>query len=150
MGGFTIKNQIGRGLLSEVFLGHLTNQKDMNKLYAIKRMQKQIVKELHLLDNIMMEKKVLLESQSNFIINFDSSFRDQEYYYLVLEWAQGGDLYTIIKKGSPRLNRYLQTGEHGIRFVLGCVIWLWSICTTKEWSTGISSQKTCYFVKMAI
>ena len=39
-----------------------------------------------------------------------------------MEWAPGGDLYTVIKKDSPRVSRFQQIGEHGLRFVLGCVI----------------------------
>ena len=39
-----------------------------------------------------------------------------------MELAEGGDLYSVIKKDSYRVNRFLQTGEHGIRFILGCVV----------------------------
>jgi serine/threonine protein kinase len=39
-----------------------------------------------------------------------------------MEWAQGGDTYTLIKENSPRLRDFKNTGEDAVRFILGCLI----------------------------
>jgi serine/threonine protein kinase len=70
----------------------------------------------------MTEKSIMKEAKSEFITTLYSLFRDHDYYYIVMEWAPGGDMYTFIKPGTERFNRYKRTGEVGVRFVLGCVI----------------------------
>jgi len=50
-----------------------------------------------------------------------SAFRDATNYYLVMEWAVGGDLYGCIRPGQKR-NLFKKAGEEAIRFVLGCII----------------------------
>ena len=39
-----------------------------------------------------------------------------------MEWAEGGDSFSFIKKNSKRKALFRETGEDGIRFLLGCVI----------------------------
>lgn len=39
-----------------------------------------------------------------------------------MEWAEGGDSYSLIKKGSKRLPLFKKAGEKAVRFLLGCII----------------------------
>lgn len=39
-----------------------------------------------------------------------------------MEWAPGGDTYTLINEASPRLNDFKKAGEDAVRFILGCLI----------------------------
>jgi len=62
------------------------------------------------------------ECGSNFITQLYGSFRDHEHYYLIMELAEGRDVYSLIKENSPRINRFKQGGEPAIRFILACII----------------------------
>lgn len=50
------------------------------------------------------------------------SFQDQWYIYFVLEYAQGGDTYGLIKKSSPKFLEYKSCGEPAVKFIAACVI----------------------------
>jgi serine/threonine protein kinase len=39
-----------------------------------------------------------------------------------MEWAQGGDTYTLISENSTRLRDFKNAGEVAVRFILGCLI----------------------------
>lgn len=39
-----------------------------------------------------------------------------------MDWAQGGDTFSLISEGSKRLEAFKNAGEDAIRFVLGCTI----------------------------
>ena len=41
---------------------------------------------------------------------------------MVLELAEAGDVYSLIKPFSTRQPLFIETGENGIRFILGCII----------------------------
>ena len=72
--------------------------------------------------SIRLEKEILERSKSNFIPKLHGAFSDQHYYYMAMEWAEGGDSYSLIKKGSKRLPIYKEAGEKALRFLLGCII----------------------------
>jgi serine/threonine protein kinase len=63
-------------------------------------MQKTEIKKKGLLDHIRNEKHIMRTFKHPFITDLYCIFRDESYYYIVMEWAQGGDLYTIIKPGT--------------------------------------------------
>lgn len=58
----------------------------------------------------------------DFIVSLVMSFQDQWYIYFVLEYAGGGDTYSLIKKSSPKFPAFAKLGEAGVRFIAGCVI----------------------------
>lgn len=39
-----------------------------------------------------------------------------------MEWAEGGDTYTLIKPGSHRIKAFKNLLEPFLRFILGCLI----------------------------
>jgi serine/threonine protein kinase len=85
-------------------------------------MEKQAIKENNLMNNIRVERNIMKGSKSEFITRLYCLFRDYDHYYIVMEWAQGGDVNSFIKHGATRHHRFTHTGEIGIRFILGCVI----------------------------
>ena len=50
------------------------------------------------------------------------AFRDEYYLYIVMEWAEGGDTYTLIRNSSPRVTMFKGLGEDAVRFILACLI----------------------------
>jgi serum/glucocorticoid-regulated kinase 2 len=39
-----------------------------------------------------------------------------------MEWAQGGDTYSLISEGSRRSEEFKRLGEPAVRFILGCLV----------------------------
>jgi len=64
----------------------------------------------------------LQESKSNFITSLYYAFRDEKFLYFVMEWAQGGDTYSLICEGSKRVEDFKAAGEKAVRFILACLI----------------------------
>jgi serine/threonine protein kinase len=85
-------------------------------------MKKHDVKKKKLLENIKCEKSIMKGSRSNFITPLHFVFRDQQCYYIAMEWAQGGDLFSFIDKDGSKLIPFIEAGEVALRFILGCVI----------------------------
>ena len=73
-------------------------------------------------ENTKLEKDILATFSSKFIVALISSFQDAQYVYFVMEYAAGGDTYSLIKTNSSKLNEYKALGETAIRFIVGCVI----------------------------
>ena len=121
---FDIISFLGRGNLGEVFVGELQNDlfETGKTRYAIKRMLKEEVKKKKESASIIREKNIMKNVKSPFLNVLYSVFRDETYYYMVMELAKEGDVYSLIKLSSPRQPLFKKLGEEGVRFVLGCVI----------------------------
>jgi len=87
------------GGFGNVYLGYIEGEE---RMYAIKQMRKEKIHEKSLVNNILLEKRILKDNKCPFISRSHHTFRDNEYYYIAMEWAQGGDVYSFIKPGSLR------------------------------------------------
>jgi protein-serine/threonine kinase len=95
LGKYATKKRLGRGALGDVFLV----EDDNGKLYALKLIQ---VKKLDA-DNVMRqylesEIKSMKEMHSPHIIKLYHNSEDKDYIYLLLEYCDGGDLFTYQSK----------------------------------------------------
>lgn len=75
---------------------------------AAKRMNKKNVKERKLSDNIRAERSIMKSVKSEFITEIHSVTRDQQYYYIFMELAQLGDLFSFIKKGTLKQSLFFK------------------------------------------
>lgn len=107
-----------------MFSGELKENKikGIEEKYAIKRILKSRIMDKKLLPSIRLEKDILQDSKCNFITALHYAFRDDKYLYLVMELAEGGDTYSLIKEKSNRFKDYKKTGENAVRFLLACLI----------------------------
>jgi serine/threonine protein kinase len=85
---YTILSLLGKGAYSSVFR---VTYKD-NKEYVLKKVQ---------LKNINHEKQIeevnILKTLSNeYVIKYKDSFIEEGYLYIAMEYADGGDLYSVI------------------------------------------------------
>jgi serine/threonine protein kinase len=119
---FEVTHLIGRGSYGRVFLGWLRERQCDGGRLAIKQMLKTEVHRKKLEANVRLEKAILRDSQSAFITRLVFAFRDQEHYYLAMEWAQGGDVYSFLRPGSPRRALFQNQGEWAIRFILASAV----------------------------
>ena len=60
--------------------------------------------------------------ECKFIVALVMAFQDPWFIYFVMEYAKGGDTYSLIKKGSPKLGDFKMLGEKAVRFIAACVI----------------------------
>lgn len=92
---FKIKSMIGSGSTSEVFL---VQRKKNLKHYAMKVITKQFIQGTMESKHVKAERSVLETLNHPFLIKFHYAFQNKSKLYLVLEYAQGGDLYNYLNK----------------------------------------------------
>lgn len=92
---FVQLKEIGKGAFGSVYLVKLRNEE---KLYAMKVMKKEDLKKSNLLNNVLLERNILLEAKHNFIVRLRYSFQNSIFLYMVMEYIEGGDLYFYLKK----------------------------------------------------
>ena len=95
MKNFEIINKLGDGAYSEVFK---VKRKIDNKIYALKKVKLKNLKEKEKA-NSLNEIRILASIKSPFVISYKESFISEEdkILYLVMEYADNGDLYQKIK-----------------------------------------------------
>jgi len=63
-----------------------------------------------LIRSLKLEKKIMRENKNRFIMNLYYTFCDREHLYFVMEYASGGDTYSLINLKSLRFNDFKQAG----------------------------------------
>ena len=93
---------IGRGGFGEVWL---VRDNITSNLYALKILKKTAIIFNDQIPNVMSERNALSIINNPWIVGLQCSFQDQNFLYLVLEYAPGGDLMSLlIKFGSFKEN----------------------------------------------
>ncbi|XP_063186899.1 cGMP-dependent protein kinase 1-like [Chroicocephalus ridibundus] len=68
------------------------------RLFALKRIRKDWVVRTRQQEHVRTERRVLAGSRSPFIVGFFRTFRDGQHVYLLLEFCQGGELWTKLRE----------------------------------------------------
>jgi len=63
-------------------------------------MKKTGIHESKLASSLILEKIIMQKWSSNFIAKCYYAFRDEKYYYLAMEWAKGGEIFSFILPNS--------------------------------------------------
>lgn len=94
---FTTFRVLGRGGFGAV---HACRKNNSGSIYAMKSVNKKLVKMKNALDNIMEERNVLTMMQSNFLTNLKYAQQDEDNLYLIMDLMLGGDLkFHLINAG---------------------------------------------------
>lgn len=80
---------IGRGGYGKVWK---CKHKTDGRVYAIKVMEKSLILAKKSVNNVLLEKDLLLRLKHDFIINMHYAFQDQEKLYMILDLSSGADL----------------------------------------------------------
>ena len=91
---FEIIKIIGRGSIGKIALVKYNKDK---KNYVMKSMRKDQIISEGLLDNILVEKNILMEGQCEFILTLSFFFQTPERLYFVCPFIPGGDLFHKLK-----------------------------------------------------
>ena len=68
--------------------------------YAIKTVDINYMKEKKLSASLKIEKNILKEINNDYVVNSYYIFKDKKYYYFVMEYLPGGDVFTLLSKNN--------------------------------------------------
>ncbi|KAL1081356.1 hypothetical protein V6Z11_D09G058900 [Gossypium hirsutum] len=91
---FEIIKPISRGAFGRVFLARKRTTGD---LFAIKVLKKADMIRKNAVESILAERNILISVRNPFVVRFFYSFTCRENLYLVMEYLNGGDLYSLLR-----------------------------------------------------
>ncbi|KAG9452438.1 hypothetical protein H6P81_005342 [Aristolochia fimbriata] len=91
---FEIIKPISRGAFGRVFLAR---KKVTGDLFAIKVLRKADMIRKNMVESILAERDILISARNPFVVRFFYSFTCTENLYLVMEYLNGGDLYSLLR-----------------------------------------------------
>ncbi|XP_062214799.1 probable serine/threonine protein kinase IREH1 [Phragmites australis] len=91
---FEIIKPISRGAFGRVFLA---KKRTTGDLFAIKVLRKADMIRKNAVESILAERDILITVRNPFVVRFFYSFTSRENLYLVMEYLNGGDLYSLLK-----------------------------------------------------
>ncbi|TEY40830.1 hypothetical protein BOTCAL_0418g00040 [Botryotinia calthae] len=86
---------IGKGAFGEV---KLVQKKQDGKVYAMKSLIKSEMFKKDQLAHVRAERDILAESDSPWVVKLFTTFQDQDFLYMLMEFLPGGDLMTMLIK----------------------------------------------------
>ncbi|CAF1309759.1 unnamed protein product [Adineta steineri] len=90
---FKLIHSLGKGGYGSVFLAYHNNT---NEYVALKAIKKSTLIENNEQNTILSERQYAFALHHPNIVQFITSFKDNEYVYIGFEWLQGGDLYSLM------------------------------------------------------
>lgn len=91
---FEILKPISRGAFGTVFLAR---KRATGDLFAIKVLRKIDMIRKNAVENILAERDILITVCNPFVVRFFYSFTSRDNLYLVMEYLNGGDLYSLLR-----------------------------------------------------
>ncbi|KAL6131880.1 hypothetical protein ACLB2K_070253 [Fragaria x ananassa] len=91
---FEIIKPISRGAFGRVFLAR---KRATGDLFAIKVLKKADMIRKNAVESILAERNILILVRNPFVVRFFYSFTCRENLYLVMEYLNGGDLYSLLR-----------------------------------------------------
>ncbi|KAF8044283.1 hypothetical protein BT93_A2312 [Corymbia citriodora subsp. variegata] len=91
---FEIIKPISRGAFGRVFLAR---KRATGDLFAIKVLRKADMIRKNAVESILAERDILISVRNPFVVRFFYSFTCRENLYLVMEYLNGGDLYSLLR-----------------------------------------------------
>ncbi|XP_020866277.1 probable serine/threonine protein kinase IRE3 isoform X1 [Arabidopsis lyrata subsp. lyrata] len=92
---FELKETISRGAFGHVVLARKNTTGD---LFAIKVLRKADMIRKNAVESILAERDILINARNPFVVRFFYSFTCSENLYLVMEYLNGGDFYSMLRK----------------------------------------------------
>ena len=90
-----IVKTLGSGMFGNVFL---TVHKLKRKLYALKTVDRRKITAYEIEENVVLERKILLQLDHVLIMKLVKTFKDSKRLYFLLEYIEGMDLFDVLRK----------------------------------------------------
>lgn len=107
-----IVKSLGSGMFGNVFL---TVHKTKKTLFALKTVDRRKILAYEIQENILLERRILLQLDHIFIMKLVKTFKDPHRLYFLLEFINGTDLFEVIRK----LNLI---SEKDAKFYIACLL----------------------------
>ena len=95
LGDFEILRTLGTGSFGRV---HLVQSKHNQRFYAVKVLKKQQVVKMKQVEHTNDERRMLQEVKHPFLITLWGTFQDSKNLYLVMDFVEGGELFSLLRK----------------------------------------------------
>jgi len=92
---FEILRTLGTGSFGRV---HLVQSKHNQRFYAVKVLKKQQVVKMKQVEHTNDERKMLQEVKHPFLITLWGTFQDSKNLYMVMDFVEGGELFSLLRK----------------------------------------------------
>jgi hypothetical protein len=100
---FEIRNTLGTGSFGRV---HLVKAQVSNKYFAMKVLRKNEIVKLRQVEHTINEKHILTMLDHPFLVGMLGTFQDSNNLYLVLEYVQGGELFSFLRKSGVSISSF--------------------------------------------
>lgn len=119
---FTIQRTLGTGSFGRV---HLVQSKHNQRFYAIKVLKKAQVVKMKQVEHTNDERKMLQKVKHAFLVTLWGTFQDSKNLYMVMDFVEGGELFSLLRKS--------QVSKIGYCSFVSSVIRLWEyLCSLNE------------------
>ncbi|KAL9058449.1 MAG: hypothetical protein Q9162_001744 [Coniocarpon cinnabarinum] len=95
LGDFDFKRTLGTGSFGRV---HLVRSKHNSRFYAIKVLKKAQVVKMKQVEHTNDERKMLAKVKHPFLITLWGTFIDSKNLYMVMDFVEGGELFSLLRK----------------------------------------------------
>lgn len=92
---FAIKRTLGTGSFGRV---HLVQSNHNQRFYAVKVLKKQQVVKMKQVEHTNDERKMLQRVKHAFLITLWGTFQDSKNLYMVMDFVEGGELFSLLRK----------------------------------------------------
>ena len=99
---FTISRTLGTGSFGRV---HLVQSKHNQRFYAVKVLKKAQVVKMKQVEHTNDERRMLQKVKHPFLITLWGTFQDSKNLYMVMDFIEGGELFSLLRKSQVRTRR---------------------------------------------
>lgn len=96
---FQIQRTLGTGSFGRV---HLVQSKHNQRYYAVKVLKKQQVVKMKQIEHTNDERKMLQRVKHPFLITLWGTFQDSRNLYMVMDFIEGGELFSLLRKSQVK------------------------------------------------
>lgn len=105
---FSLQRTLGTGSFGRV---HLVQSRHNHRFYAIKVLKKAQVVKMKQVEHTNDERRMLQRVKHPFLITLWGTFQDSKNLYMVMDFVEGGELFSLLRKSQVRLESWKVAGD---------------------------------------